>query len=393
MFTQLETPKKKIANRTTGTNLTFTKLKMLIKRNKERIENNEQRIVMASFLNDSGYSSHLKQIDFNQYPIVIWRLLAEKFTYTDMTFYECILPSNGIFINCEFTNCDFEGLYNANHFKSCIFYVDDDTVESKAATLGFNGKNNLVVHSDYYKPVIGIVYFEKHGIEYTDKIIKILKQYQVTVIKLCPIILSHDLFNDLSFLDGIVLAGGINIITDLSHYSQRERLESLLLKTALQYHIPTLGVCRGHQFIGHYFGAKIKDVPYHTEDTIFVPRDKDSKLFALTEKKFESQTRKRKLEKITQEDNGYKYTSHCAHRQGLFFKDLPPPDKKFKITAHAEDGLAECLEIGDHIISFQHHHETLQKDSIAKSAMAMFMGMIMTYHEKKGHMDDSEFSF
>ena len=389
MFTQLETHKKKSTNRTP---LTFTKLKMLIKRNINSIKNSVQRKDMASFLNDSGYSSHLRQINFNQLTVEIWSILVNKFIYSGMTFDACNLPSGGKFTNCQFFHCDFFGYYNTNSFKHNVFYVKDDSEEHRASTMAYKGKNNLVAYSDFRNPVIGVVYFEKHGIEYTDKIIKVLQQYKITVLKLCPIVVAHQMFNDLSFLDGIVLAGGVDVITDSSNYSSREKLESQLLKTALQYHIPTLGVCRGHQFIGHYFGAKIKDVPEHAEDTIFVPRDKDSKLFALTEKKFEAQTRKRKLEKITQEDNGYKYTSYCAHRQGLFFKVLPSPDKKFKITARAEDGLAECLEVGDHIISFQHHHEALQNDSIAKSAMAMFMEMVITYHENKAHMDDNELS-
>jgi len=63
--------------------------------------------------------------------------------------------------------------------------------------------------------------------------------------------------------DGIFFSGG----NDLSDYGgdapERDETEKGLLVYAVKQHIPLFGICRGMQFIGHYYGCGLEKVDGH----------------------------------------------------------------------------------------------------------------------------------
>lgn len=66
-------------------------------------------------------------------------------------------------------------------------------------------------------------------------------------------------------IDGVILSGG----NDLSKFSEnmlsakRDRFEKEILEYSILNKIPILGVCRGMQLIGDYFGATFQKVIHH----------------------------------------------------------------------------------------------------------------------------------
>ena len=72
-------------------------------------------------------------------------------------------------------------------------------------------------------------------------------------------------------LDGIILSGGADLdcsgqpCNPWSPAGRRTRFENVLLKTALEFRIPVLGICRGHQQINTFLGGTlIPHIPdYH----------------------------------------------------------------------------------------------------------------------------------
>ena len=73
-------------------------------------------------------------------------------------------------------------------------------------------------------------------------------------------------------IDLVVLSGGNNVNPKLYQlesslndvFSERDDMESTLLKLAIKNNIPLFGICRGCHFINVYFGGKIShDIPGH----------------------------------------------------------------------------------------------------------------------------------
>lgn len=74
----------------------------------------------------------------------------------------------------------------------------------------------------------------------------------------------EDLLSNMS-LHGIILTGG----NDLSSKSgimidkRRDLFEKNILRVSIQRRLPILGICRGMQVIGEFFGAQIEEVNHH----------------------------------------------------------------------------------------------------------------------------------
>jgi len=64
-------------------------------------------------------------------------------------------------------------------------------------------------------------------------------------------------------LDGFLLTGGNNLVELGGDAPERDATELLLLEHARECHRPLLGVCRGMQFLQHYFGVQLETVRGH----------------------------------------------------------------------------------------------------------------------------------
>jgi len=60
-------------------------------------------------------------------------------------------------------------------------------------------------------------------------------------------------------IKGIILSGG----NDIGESEQRDETEKKLLDIAVKRKLPVLGICRGMQFINHYFGGSLNHVENH----------------------------------------------------------------------------------------------------------------------------------
>ena len=67
--------------------------------------------------------------------------------------------------------------------------------------------------------------------------------------------------------DRIILTGGNDVHEDNDYIKYRNDVETALIRYAIEKHIPLLGVCRGMQFIHHYFGGKLKKISGHVRTT------------------------------------------------------------------------------------------------------------------------------
>lgn len=66
--------------------------------------------------------------------------------------------------------------------------------------------------------------------------------------------------------DGIVLSGGNDVGTCLD----RDITEAILIRYAVKFGIPLLGICRGMQMLGVYSGAELKTVDQHVRTRHFL---------------------------------------------------------------------------------------------------------------------------
>ncbi|SES85073.1 putative glutamine amidotransferase [Natronincola peptidivorans] len=87
-------------------------------------------------------------------------------------------------------------------------------------------------------------------------------------------------FNELK-IDGIVFSGG----NDLGDYSgkeidkKRDVLEKQLIRYTINKNIPLLGVCRGMQIVGDYFGLTLEKVNGHAGERHEIFINEQSKYF------------------------------------------------------------------------------------------------------------------
>lgn len=104
--------------------------------------------------------------------------------------------------------------------------------------------------------------------------------------------------------DGIVLSGG----NDVGSCIDRDVTEAILIRYAIKFQIPLLGICRGMQMLGVYSGAELRNVDLHVRTRHFLKGN------------------------YTHEVNSY-------HNQSLMGV---PTD--YQITASSEDGAIEAIK-------------------------------------------------
>lgn len=63
--------------------------------------------------------------------------------------------------------------------------------------------------------------------------------------------------------DGVLLTGGNSPVAYGGQAAERDAIDQILIRYALQRKIPLLGVCRGMQSIALYFGSTLKPVTGH----------------------------------------------------------------------------------------------------------------------------------
>jgi putative glutamine amidotransferase len=80
---------------------------------------------------------------------------------------------------------------------------------------------------------------------------------------------------------GLILSGGNNLAcTESNELSvKRDEFETYFLQYAIEKYVPILGICRGMQFINHYFGGSLKKVLGHVNRHHHVQIQPDSILF------------------------------------------------------------------------------------------------------------------
>ena len=65
-------------------------------------------------------------------------------------------------------------------------------------------------------------------------------------------------------IDAIILTGG----TDIGKRPIRDETEKKLIETAIKNNIPLLGICRGIQFINHYFGGNSINIKEEVKNNV-----------------------------------------------------------------------------------------------------------------------------
>jgi len=275
----------------------------------------------------------------------------------------------------------------------------DHVVFSKAQDVA---QENIVKNIVDDQPVVIMLYDPEGGVIHADQLIEYLSSINVKPILvsstnalLYPLLQSEKI----NKIDGIILPGG----PDIEATAQRTKTEIKLLEAAIANKIPTLGICRGHQLIGQYFGGKVETMetvqtmgykPYqhHEGEIIIQPKGRkdepESKLYATLER----HTGKEK-------ENKFVIPSTCRHNQALFFPSKkespkrmldPTKDNTFtirdksqvRVVARAKDGTIEAMEIYNHIITFQHHHEN-KLDEIGKTLLNIYNKMVMEHCQQK----------
>lgn len=275
---------------------------------------------------------------------------------------------NTINFDCEFTNSAWDKIHDA---------VDVMVPEGK--------------------PLIVMLYSPEDGVTNALKMIKFYRSYDINLMLVTPNKgMNHPIFKKPHLISGIILPGGPDI--PRNDQDVRKKFEIALLDLACEKKIPTLGICRGHQLIGSRFGGKIKTLMEHEEHVIHVKPKEGSLIYQRLDKKHhklnslstEGQT-PGPVYLIKDAKGKLTYLSACNHQQVLIFDKKRSNKESVKIVAKASDGVPEALQINDHIITYQHHHEAfLEADSpastkIAKALLKQYIAMVKSYEEKNRH--------
>lgn len=336
--------------------------------------------------------------------------------------------SNSRFNNTLFLQASFNGSLENTSFTSCVF-IDLDLEDEEMLSLLKKGNNTVLANLDEPenrirlcsiakdKPNVVMIYMPEDGVTNTNKMLNhLLSKFPngvnlYIVDKSC---INDEIFNHPEKIDCIILGGGPDVPVTNDN-DPRKQLEFKLIDTAIKYQIPTLGICRGHQVIGHYLGGKIHNVDstesqthnkadheegsddeypacrdvshYSSNSTIFV-RKKDSNLYKCLDDKFNKLTKQGKTSDdiINVDGKGvYSYKSSCNHSQAVFFQKDTLKKHDIKIVAR-KNGVIEAMEINN-IQTVQHHHEdNVRKEKtgiIARAALKITIDKTKARFEKR----------
>ncbi|MGO1581187.1 MAG: gamma-glutamyl-gamma-aminobutyrate hydrolase family protein [Peptoniphilaceae bacterium] len=240
---------------------------------------------------------------------------------------------------------------------------------------GYN-KNQIITDED--KPIIGISWFGKDEFDENTKL------YTEAVIATGgkPILIpkltnQKDASQALNYLDGVILAGGVDINPELYNEialeevknvnDERDRSDFLLLKECEKRDMVTLGICRGMQIMNVFCGGSLYQDLNKQYTSEILHRYIDKRGF-LSHNVF--------LEKgnILSESMGIhgKYEVTSWHHQAI--KEL---GENLKVVAKSEDGLIEAIVKTDnsYFYGVQWHPEKLidNRDIYAINMYKSFM--------------------
>jgi putative glutamine amidotransferase len=167
----------------------------------------------------------------------------------------------------------------------------------------------------------------------------------------------------LSMADGIIISGGPDVNPALygkasetdrceNIDNRRDSLELSMIRYAMEYDIPLLGICRGHQILNvANKGSLIIDIP-SDYDTTIIHRKGSDHMVRIIEGTL--------LSDLLVPDSGL---VNSSHHQAV--ENLAPG---FRVAAIAPDGIIEAIEPVDRdghpfILGVQWHPETLVQES------------------------------
>ena len=152
-------------------------------------------------------------------------------------------------------------------------------------------------------------------------------------------------------LDGIVLPGGTDIDPILYGAEpdpellplepERDDLELALLSAALEAEVPVLGICRGIQVLNvHQGGTLHQHVPEHGRFDLPI----DSTIHQVS---------------FAKGSTLHELYGSSAQVNSLHHQTVADLGRDLTVTARADDGTIEGVEMGDHVVAVQWHPEML----------------------------------
>ncbi len=175
-----------------------------------------------------------------------------------------------------------------------------------------------------------IHYFEERGIE----VLPVSNAYRD----------AESYFNRFK-VEGLILSGG----NDLESEPDRDAQEKRLLNTAIKLRLPVFGICRGMQFINHYFGGSLP------VDIVTVDKETGDHVATNHEIKIIDSNWKGLIGMDRINTNSF-------HRQGLTMYQI---SKELEVLAISEgDGIVEALCHKEYpVVGIQWHPERKSPDS------------------------------
>lgn len=229
--------------------------------------------------------------------------------------------------------------------------------------------NSFAKCGDDSCPTIVMLY-NPPGVTYANSLIDMLyalnKNIKIALV-LPHIGKQHPIFNHPECIHGIILPGGDHINGSGKPNNERYDFEKFLFDLAQSQNIPGLAVCRGHQFIGVQYGAKLTEVDNHSNETrvIRIKNKNDNplhkKLSNTIHKEESLLNSERPLTKHTLNVERDKvgtlfYQAACVHEQQIKFRKGERNQAVTILGKDKDDKTVESMQAGS-FITFQHHLE------------------------------------